>query len=118
MTPNIANAIKELTSTNFALKGEEPINENEFNERVSFYSDANGTSKIDAPITWQQVETKHNELIVAWNNLSYQRERAKEYDALKEQLDKLWHDIDNGTLDKTGQFYLHIKGVKDGNAKP
>ena len=35
------------------------------------------------------------------------------YAEIGEQLDKLWHDIDNGTLDKTGSFYTAIKTVKD-----
>ena len=35
------------------------------------------------------------------------------YQAIEEQLDKLWHDIDNGTLDKTGSFYTSIKTIKD-----
>ena len=35
------------------------------------------------------------------------------YAAIGEQLDKLWHDIDNGTLDKTGSFYTSIKTIKD-----
>ena len=35
------------------------------------------------------------------------------YEAIAEQLDKLWHDIDDGKLDKTGGFYTSIKAVKD-----
>ena len=35
------------------------------------------------------------------------------YDAIGEQLDKLWHDINNDKLDKTGEFYKVIKAVKD-----
>ncbi|MBT8449404.1 MAG: hypothetical protein KJO69_06920 [Gammaproteobacteria bacterium] len=42
----------------------------------------------------------------------------REYGPLEEQLDKLFHDIDSGTLDKTGQFYTYIKGVKDDIPKP
>jgi len=34
------------------------------------------------------------------------------YEILPEQLDKLWHDIDNGKLDKTGKFYNSIKEIK------
>lgn len=48
----------------------------------------------------------------------YKTARAKAYERLEEQLDKLWHDIDNGTLDQTGAFYLHRKAVKDANPKP
>ena len=40
------------------------------------------------------------------------------YEVIGEQLDKLWHDIDNGTLDKTGNFYTAIKTVKDKWSKP
>tara|TARA_B100001093_G_C26734461_1_gene973771 strand:+ start:1161 stop:1346 length:186 start_codon:yes stop_codon:yes gene_type:complete len=42
--------------------------------------------------------------------------RAKYYDMLSEQLDKLYHDIDAGKLGadaKTGNFYLGRKAVKD-----
>lgn len=42
--------------------------------------------------------------------------RAKYYSMLSEQLDKLFHDIDNGKFGdtaKTGQFYLARKAVKD-----
>jgi len=39
--------------------------------------------------------------------------RSVAYGKITEQLDKLWHDIDSGTLDKTGEFYTAIKAVKD-----
>ena len=38
-----------------------------------------------------------------------------------EQLDSLWHDIDDGLFGdtpKTGSFYLTIKTVKEANPKP
>jgi len=44
------------------------------------------------------------------------QQRAKYYTLLKEQLDNLFHDIDNGKFGdaaKTGQFYLARKAVKD-----
>ena len=43
--------------------------------------------------------------------------RKTEYLTWQEQLDKLWHDIDDGKLDKTGSWYTHIKAVKDANSK-
>ena len=43
--------------------------------------------------------------------------RKIEYLSWREQLDKLWHDIDDGKLDKTGSWYKHIKAVKDANSK-
>lgn len=42
--------------------------------------------------------------------------RSSYYSLLKEQLDNLYHDIDNGKLGndaKTGTFYLARKAVKD-----
>jgi hypothetical protein len=43
--------------------------------------------------------------------------RQTEYLSWNEQLDKLYHDIDDGKLDKTGSWYTHIKAVKDANSK-
>jgi hypothetical protein len=44
--------------------------------------------------------------------------RILEYPDLADQLDALWHDIHNGTLDTTGVFYNLIKTVKDNHPKP
>ena len=43
--------------------------------------------------------------------------RKTEYLTWQEQLDKLYHDIDDNKLDKTGSWYTHIKAVKDANSK-
>ena len=43
--------------------------------------------------------------------------RAKEYKELKEQFDLLYHDMTAGKGDKTGEWYKHIKAVKDANPK-
>ena len=55
------------------------------------------------------------QLQAAWDakNDSYKSNRRNEYPTLAEQLDKLYHDINNGTLDNTGDFYTAIKTVKD-----
>lgn len=45
--------------------------------------------------------------------LGYKVLRAKEYPAIKEQLDMIWHAIDEGKFDKTSEFYLRLKAVKD-----
>lgn len=39
--------------------------------------------------------------------------RKENYPRLQEQLDMLWHAIDEGKLDKTSDFYLTLKDVKD-----
>lgn len=47
----------------------------------------------------------------------YRVRRSNEYPMIAEQLDKLFHDIDEGKVDKTGEFYKAIKAVKDANPK-
>jgi hypothetical protein len=49
---------------------------------------------------------------------SFSTKRIIAYEAIEEQLDKLFHDIENGTLDKTGDFYTSIKKIKDSVPKP
>jgi len=50
-------------------------------------------------------------------SLTYDQERIALYKAIGDQLDLIWHDIDNGTLDITGEFYSAIKSVKDAHPK-
>ena len=47
----------------------------------------------------------------------YARKRATEYPKIANQLDMLWHAIDNGTLNKTSDFYTTLKAVKDAYPK-
>jgi len=42
---------------------------------------------------------------------------ARQYPSIGDQLDMLWHAIDNGTLNKTSDFYTAIKAVKDAHPK-
>ena len=51
------------------------------------------------------------------SNHNVDDKRKREYLSWEEQLDKLYHDIDDGKLDKTGSWYTHIKAVKDANSK-
>lgn len=46
---------------------------------------------------------------------SYANKRKRRYPHHRDQLDQLWHDIDEGKLDKTGSWYTAIKAVKDAN---
>ena len=43
--------------------------------------------------------------------------RAGAYKELKEQLDLLYHDMTADKGDKTGEWYTHIKAIKDANPK-
>jgi|TARA_R110002110_G_scaffold109622_3_gene273370 hypothetical protein len=51
-------------------------------------------------------------------DLTWEQKRIEAYGVLEDQLDKIWHDIDAGKLDKTGAFYAHVKSVKDAHPKP
>ena len=53
----------------------------------------------------------------AEKKLKYQQPRKLAYPSIEEQLDKLFHDIDNDLLNKTGSFYTSIKSIKDNNPK-
>jgi hypothetical protein len=46
---------------------------------------------------------------------SYKTQRR--YPSLGDQLDMLWHAIDNNALNKTSDFYTAIKAVKDAYPK-
>lgn len=39
--------------------------------------------------------------------------RRAEYPAISEQMDMLWHAMDNGSMPKVEPFYSRIKSVKD-----
>ena len=53
----------------------------------------------------------------AESNAAIDLKRRIGYLTWQEQLDKLYHDINDGKLDKTGSWYTHIKSVKDANSK-
>ena len=48
-------------------------------------------------------------------SITYDKKRLNSYPDWREQIDKLWHDIDNGTLTNksSGTLYLALKAVKD-----
>ena len=47
------------------------------------------------------------------SELDFLSGRAQSYPPIGEQLDMLWHAIDEGKLDKPCDFYLKLKSVKD-----
>ena len=64
------------------------------------------------------IQAKYDELVTLWDTTNEPRtNRALSYPNIEEQLDKLFHDIDDGKLDKTGTFYTALKAVKDANPK-
>ena len=65
------------------------------------------------PISKSDIQAKIVELKAAYDAKEYQRKREPEYPEMREQLDMLWHAIDDGTLDKTSDFYTSLKATKD-----
>jgi hypothetical protein len=61
------------------------------------------------------VNTEVARLEAEFQSKEYQR--LRQYPPLGDQLDMLWHAIDNGTLNKTSDFYTAIKAVKDAHPK-
>lgn len=55
------------------------------------------------------------QLQAAWDSVAHQYER--QYDPIEEQLDRLWHAIDQGIPLEESDFYLMNKAVKDNNPK-
>jgi len=122
----IAAAIQGLNEDNdnsheFVVTGE-PSNEAEYQQNVKYVSgsEANGSAIFSdtQPYTWTQVKNKKSELQTAYDNDAYKRDRKAAYPEIGEQLDKLWHDINNGTLTTSGDFYTAINTVKTDNPKP
>ena len=67
--------------------------------------------------TDSQLATYETAANTAESNHNVDIKRKTEYLSWQEQLDKLYHDINDGKLDKTGSWYTHIKAVKDANSK-
>jgi len=59
----------------------------------------------------------YNEATVQAHTNANAYKTARQYPSLGDQLDMLWHAIDNGTLNKTSDFYTAIKAVKDAHPK-
>ena len=85
---------------------------------------SDGTALIDNPVTELPTEAAINaklaEVQANYDNKfqTHLIDRVKEYSSVLDQLDQLWHDIDEGKLDKTGSFYTTIKTIKDKYPKP
>ena len=108
-------------SHEFVIKGE-PTTESEYNLQVKFVSgvdSSNNTSIFSdtQPYTWSEVSTEKTALQTTYDGLAYARARAAAYAEIKEQLDLLYHDMAVDKGDKTGEWFKHIKAVKDANSK-
>jgi len=82
----------------------------------------NGTEAFDInnnTITLDQslVDAEISRLQAEYDSNQYQRDRAKDYAPLADQLDMLWHAIDQGIDLKQSDFYIGNKAVKDARPK-
>ena len=90
--------------------------------KVSLQNDGSGdyiktwTYSFSKP-TDSQIASYETAGNTAESNAAIDLKRKTEYLSWQEQLDKLYHDINDGKLDKTGSWYTHIKAVKDANSK-
>ena len=103
--PGVDTAIKELRpGASFEL----------MNNKFVVWDDPEGRN----PPTGEEIveEVKREEKI--WWEYEYERKREKHYPTIEHQLDLLFHDIEEGRLDKTGSFYRAIKSVKEKYPKP
>ena len=90
----------------------------EINSNAKFSIDDNDTSQITwlegtSPISEDDIISKINELRADYNSKEYQRIRQFKYDRIENQLDQLWHDINDDKLNKSGSWFKSIKAVKD-----
>ena len=87
---------------------------------ASFEIIDNDINKIiwhSTPISKTDIEAKRVEVQAEYDANQYQRDRVVAYKQLKEQLDLLYHDMVANKGDKTGEWFKHIKAVKDANPK-
>ena len=97
---DLSTAILAINSeAQFSINGED-VNQ------ITWYNNT-------TPISVNDIEAKQAELQSDYDAKQYQRDRATEYPQLKEQLDKLYHDINNGTLTTSGGFFTALDAVKN-----
>jgi len=77
------------------------------------------TMSADEEAAWQAEVDSNVAADAAYQaSFGYQDDRAKAYPHITEQLDMLWHAIDNNALDQTSEFYTTLKAVKDATVLP
>lgn len=59
--------------------------------------------------------TAHNDYLAS---IKWRIDRQAAYKELWAQIDMLYRDIENGTVNSTGELYTHRKSVKDAYPKP
>ena len=124
-TMKVIKAAQALGAGECSIRGT-VTNETEF--YANFYKttgvNSNGTAaETNDPavhkIAWADIQTE----VAKLDKLDYQTNRVfnptgTTYATVEEQLDMLYHDIEDGKLNTTGTWATHVKAVKDANPKP
>ena len=88
----------------------------DFDDTKEFPSeeDPGTTIRLSGFLTAEEFLERYNQ------SSEYASRRAGQYPQIGEQLDKLWHDLDNDVISgkDASEFYSQIKTVKDANPKP
>ena len=72
---------------------------------------------ITTPISEAEIQAEVQRLQAEYDSKQYARDRATQYAPLADQLDMLWHAIDQGIDLKQSDFYTGNKAVKDAHPK-
>jgi hypothetical protein len=91
---NIIDAIRAINPTANVIVKKENINQ------ITWLNDTPVISNED-------ILVKRAELQAAYDALQYQRDRAKEYPTWQNQMDMLWHSIDQDAALKQKYFAFH-----------
>jgi len=75
-----------------------------------------GIDEVNIP-TEAEIQAEVIRLQAEYDSKQYARDRAKDYAPLADQLDMLWHAIDQGIDLKQSDFYTGNKAVKDAHPK-
>lgn len=75
------------------------------------------TGENREPPTWEEIQAEVKREYEIYTYYEYERQREKEYLKITDQLDMLFHDIENGNLEN-GSWIKHIREVKNKFPKP
>lgn len=79
-----------------------------------------GDEELQAPDGYQVGRGEPPQHMIPNNpvaELGYDVKRLKAYPSVNDQLDMLWHAMDDGVLTKVEPFYSQIKAVKEAHPK-
>ena len=120
LVPNAKYEFGTITETRLSrLPGDNKPTERE--EQVTVYDDYTAIIWLDVVVrqpTLAECEAEWSVIQRELENELVDDNRRSEYPSVNDQLDMLWHAMDNGEMTKVADFYDVIKTVKDRYPKP